>query len=211
MQEAIIKGKRKMQPRNYLLRGKIVCGTCGYAMSLINPNTQRVFRCMKTYADKAAACHKMKVASIEVEDAVITVIKKQAEVVLACDDLTNIRKASADERQAAAYEKQISQLSEQRQQYYERFLSNEVDCDAFHVQKAQFTAQINRLTNQLAVLKQAERDRGASKKVATLAGEALDITATPKDIVNALVDKVLVFPNSHIEIQWKFANFAVNA
>jgi len=211
MQETIIKGKRKMQARNYLLRGKIVCGTCGYAMSLINPNTQRVFRCMKTYADKIAACHKMKVASAEIEDAVMTVIKKQAEVVLACDDLTNIRKTNSDERQAAAYEKQISQLSEQRQQYYERFLNNEVDRDAFHAQKAQLTAQINRLSNQLAVLKQAERDRGASKKVAALAGEVLDKTATPKDIVNALVDKVLVFPNNHIEIRWKFANFAVNA
>ena len=48
---------------------------------------------------------------------------------MACDDLTNIRKTSFDERQAAACEEQISQLSEQRQQYYERFLSNEVDRD----------------------------------------------------------------------------------
>jgi len=180
-------------------------------MVLINPDTQRVFRCMKTYADKTAACHKLKVASTEVENAVMTVIKKQAEVVLACDDLTNIRKASADERQAAAYEKQISQLSEQRQQSYERFLGNEVDRDAFHAQKAQLTAQINRLTNQLAVIKQAERERGANEKAAALAGEALNDTATPKDIVNALVEKVLVFPNNHIEIRWKFANFAVNA
>jgi len=33
-------------------------------------------------------------------------------------------------------------------------------------------------------------------------------TATPSDIVNALIEKVFVFPNNHIEIRWKFANFA---
>jgi hypothetical protein len=54
-----------------------------------------------------------------------------------------------------------------------------------------------------------ERSKLSNKKIAALANDVLGDTATPKDIVNALVDKVLVFPNDHIEIRWKFANFAV--
>jgi hypothetical protein len=64
------------------------------------------------------------------------------------------------------------------------------------------------LNNQLAVLKQSERDKLANEKVAKIAETALSESATPKDIVNALVEKVLVSPNNRIEIRWKFANFA---
>ncbi|MCL1843860.1 MAG: hypothetical protein FWF79_08605 [Defluviitaleaceae bacterium] len=165
--------------------------------------------CMKTHADKTAACHKMKVSSDEVENAVMTTIKKQAEAILACDDLAGFRKTSTDERQMEVYAQQLSRLSEQRQRCYERFLANEVDRDTFHAQKAKLTGQIDRLTNQLAVLKQAQREKSANEKVAALADEALNETATPKDIVNALVEKVFIFPNNHIEIRWKFANFAI--
>ncbi len=34
------------------------------------------------------------------------------------------------------------------------------------------------------------------------------LTANHKDIVDALIEKVFVFPGNHIEIQWKFTNFA---
>ena len=74
--------------------------------------------------------------------------------------------------------------------------------------KADYTAQIDRLNNQLFLFKQAERDKEADKKAVSAARGALSETATPRDVVNALVDKVLVFPGNHIEIHWKFANYA---
>jgi hypothetical protein len=53
-----------------------------------------------------------------------------------------------------------------------------------------------------------ERDKEADKNVTAIAKEALDAAASPQDIVNALVDKIHVFPGNRIEIRWKFANFA---
>jgi DNA invertase Pin-like site-specific DNA recombinase len=209
-QATAVKSKRIMKPRDYLLRGKIVCGTCGYAMVYSNPTTQRVFRCMKTHADKKADCHKMMVSSAEVDDAVMTIIRKQAEAVLACDDLMSFRKTSDNEWQMTAFEKQISQLAEQRQQCYERFLALEIDRDTFQSLKSDYTTQIDRLNNQLALLKQTERDKEVQKKTAALADIALNKAATPRDIVDALVEKVLVFPGNHIEIRWKFVDFVAN-
>ena len=162
---------------------------------------------MKTHADKTAACHKMKVASSEIDNVVITIIRKQAEVVLGSEDLTGFRKTGA--RSMDDYEKQIYQLAERRQQCYEQFLSGEVGRDAFQSLKTDYTAQIDRLNNQLALLKQAERDKEADKKAVSAAKGALSEKATPRDVVDALVDKVLVFPGNHVEIHWKFANFAV--
>ena len=163
---------------------------------------------MKTHADPAADCHKMKIDADILENAVMAIIKKQAEVVLASDDLLGFRKTSEDTRINGDYEKQILQLTKLRQQCYEQFVSGEIDRDMFQTLKADYTAQIDRLNNQLAVLKQAERDNNANKKVESFAKNALSETATPKDIVNALIDKVFIFPNNHIEIRWKFANFA---
>jgi ParB family chromosome partitioning protein len=207
-QAAVFKEKRKMNPRDYLLRGKIVCGTCGYAMVYSNPATQRVYRCMKTHADKTAACHKMKVASSEIDNVVMTIIRKQAEVVLGSGDLTGFRKTGAGARSMGDCEKRINQLAEQRQHCYEQFLNGEIERDAFQSLKADYTAQIDRLNNQFSLLKQAERDKEADKKALSAAKGALSEKATPRDVVDALVDKVLVFPGNHVEIHWKFANFA---
>jgi hypothetical protein len=76
--------------------------------------------------------------------------------------------------------------------------------------KADYTARIDRLTQKLAVFQQSTRKREADRKTAALAKDALSETANPKDIVDALVEKILVFPGNHIEIYWKFANFAEN-
>ena len=72
-------GKRIMQPHDYLLKGKIVCGTCARAMIYSSTTTQPMYRCMNTHANPAAACHKLKVSTAEVDNAVIASIKKQAE------------------------------------------------------------------------------------------------------------------------------------
>jgi len=67
------------------------------------------------------------------------------------------------------------------------------------------------LTRHLALIRQTERDKDAYKKAAALAEDALSDKATPMDIVNALIERVLVFPGNHLEIHRKFANFAESA
>ena len=209
-------GRRKMQPHNYLLKSKILCGTCGRSMIYGNTTTQPMYCCMATHADPLAACHKLKVSTDEVDDAVMAIIKKQAEVVLNSDDLSGFRKTTVSEKRFdgsvvqlnnADIEKQINLLSKERQVCYERFVSLEIDRDTFRLLKADYTKQIDRLTQQLAVSQQSARKLEADKKNAALAKDALSETATDKDIVDALVERVLVFPCNHIEIHWKFADF----
>jgi hypothetical protein len=156
-----------------------------------------------------AGCHKMKVNVRELDNAVLTIIRKQAEIVLGSADLSGFRKKKTNALHTNDCMAQIRQLTRQRQQCYERFICREIDRDTFQSMKAGYAAQIDRLNNQLALLKQAERDKEADAKAASLAKEALSETAAAKDIVNALIDKIFVSPGNHIEIQWKFVNFAV--
>jgi DNA invertase Pin-like site-specific DNA recombinase len=199
--------RKNIQRRDYLLIGKVACGCCEYALSYGESVNPPIYYCPRTHADPTADCHKMKCSSVELEGAVMAMIRKQAEVVLGSGDLSEIHKKGDFKRKTADCEKQINLLLERRQNIYEQFVLNEINCDDYTAQKNECSVQIERLNNQLAILKQAERDKSANEKVSVIAKTALSETATPKDVVNALVEKVLVFPNNRIEIRWKFANF----
>lgn len=200
VQAVTSRGKRKMQPHDYLLRGKIVCGSCGRAMIYGNTTLQPMYRCMNTHADPAAACHKFKVATTEVEEAVMSIIKIQAGLILESEDLTNLRKTNSGRGQLAEYEKQIKTLGEQRQVICEQFITGEIDRDNYRIIKADLTAQIDRQKNMVAVIKQSELDSHTKRNTAEKAKAVLSEANTPQEIVDALVEKVHVFPNDHIEI-----------
>jgi hypothetical protein len=200
-------GKRKMNSRDYLLKGKARCGCCGYAL-MYDTTRDPVFRCYHTAADQDAECHKMKVIVRELDEAVLAIVKKQAEVVLNSADLSDIRKKSMDARYIADCEKKIRECVEQRQRNYERFVLREIDREAHQALKVECAAQIEKLNSRLAVLRQAERDKLAAKKAADIAKQIINEPATPRDIVDMVVDRVLVFPGNQIEVQWKIADFA---
>jgi len=42
-----------------------------------------------------------------------------------------------------------------------------------------------------------------------LAKEVVDEKLTPRELVETLIDKVLVFPGDRLGIQWKIADFAI--
>jgi len=58
------------------------------------------------------------------------------------------------------------------------------------------------------VLKQAERDKQSSQKTIGIAKRALSEAATPREIVETLIDKIFVSPGKKVEIRWKIADFA---
>jgi len=200
-------GKRKMQPHNYLLRGKIVCGTCGHAMIYGNTTTQPMYRCMHTHSNPAADCHKMKFATTDVEDVVMSIIKTQASLILKTDDLSELKKKGGDKSRLAECEKQVKALNEQRQSVYEQYITGEIDGVTFKKIKSDHTVQIERLRVLASSLRQNELDSYNKSKIAKQATAALNGSLTPVEIVDVLIEKVHVFPNDHIEITWKVAGF----
>jgi len=207
VQELRIKCRQNMEKRNYLLKGKTSCGCCGYALMYGNPTTLAKYRCIHTLGDKKAECHKMSVNANELEEAVLSIIKNQADVVLKSIDLTNLQKKTEVDRIVAEYEEQIRKWIEQRQINYERFALNEIDRETHKELMKGCTEQLTRLNSQLAIIKQAKIEKEEARKLAALAQEALKKAASPQDIVNALIDKVYVFPGNRLEIKWKFVYF----
>jgi hypothetical protein len=86
-------------------------------------------------------------------------------------------------------------------------MRGEIDRDTFMAVKDEYTSRIDEINTQAAQLRQIERDKEAKDIFAARAKEVMSDTATPHDIINALVDKILVFPNKRLEIHWKFKDF----
>ena len=98
--------RKNKKPRNYLLRSKVRCGCCDMAMTY-DPIANPVFRCYQTAADTFAPCHKLKVVVSELDEAVLDIIRKQAEVILATADLSDLRKTSGNVQHIADCEKRL--------------------------------------------------------------------------------------------------------
>ena len=205
--EGAISRRKNKQPRNYLLRGKVRCGCCDNAM-WYDPLANPVFRCYQTAADPTAPCHKLKVEVVELDAAVLDIIRKQAEVMLNTTDLTDLHKTHGNAQQIADCEKRLKTLVEQRQGYYEQFITGEIDRPTHQSRKADCTAKIERLNSQLAAYRQSQYDSQAYQRTAILAKTVFGETATEQEIVDMLIEKIHLFPNYHIEITWKVSGFA---
>jgi hypothetical protein len=199
--------RKNTRPRDYLLRGDILkCGCCRYALAY-DPIADPVFRCWHTQADPSAECHKLKVNVRELDGAIISIIRKQAEVVLNSDNLENLRQRNDAENRAYDCEKLIAELIERRQKLYERFITREIDRAEYLKLKDECSAEIDRLTMQAASAKAEAKAKTVDPSVLAIAKRTVEETIPYKEVINALIDKIYVYPNKNIEIVWKIADF----
>ena len=140
----------------------------------------------------------------------MSIIKIQAELVLESGDLSAFRKTGDGKGQLAEHEKLIKQLGEQRQTVYEQFVMGEIERVTYRKIKTDLAAQIDRLKNMIAATKQSELESHTTRDAAEQVKAVLGETLTTREIVEALVEKVHVFPNDHLEITWKFVAFSAN-
>ncbi|GHV47904.1 hypothetical protein FACS189499_06260 [Clostridia bacterium] len=201
--------KRSYHLRNYMLRGGILkCGCCGYSLSyddILDP----VYRCHHTLGTPDAECHKMKVNVRKLDETILVIIRKQAEIVLNSGDLTKLRKVGDNGKRIADFEKEVNRCVEERQRAYEQFVLREIDRETYQKQKSDCSERIDKFNNQIAVSKQAERDILSGVKTNAIAKDILSKTLTNREIIETLIDKIKVFPEDKLEIIWKIADFGV--
>lgn len=87
----------------------------------------------------------------ELDNAIMTIIKKRAELVLKTGEISELHKLNTDEKRISECEKQIRQYVEQRQKYYEQFIQGEIDRDFFKQLKDECVVQIDKANSRLAL------------------------------------------------------------
>jgi DNA invertase Pin-like site-specific DNA recombinase len=191
----------------HLLRGNIVkCGCCGHALAY-DKLTDPIYRCYHTAADPNAECHKLRVSARLLDELVLSAIRRKAQIVLDCADLSKLRRKNADEQKIADCEAAIRQNAGERQTQYERLVLGDISRDEYLKLKEEFNARQSRLELQLSAMK-SEREAGkiAPRSIA-VAKSATGETANGRELVEALIKSVMVHPDKRIDINWKIADF----
>jgi hypothetical protein len=106
--------KRLYSERNFLLKSKARCGACGHSLDYNDGVGYPTFRCRYTIVDSRAECHKAKFVVKEIDEAVLSVIRKQAEVVLKTTKFNELSAKGNYELELSDSENRINECNENR-------------------------------------------------------------------------------------------------
>ena len=133
-------------------------------------------------------------------------MKKQLEATLPVNpDGTIQLKAVVEER--SAYEQQMDELLDCKQNLFEQYLMGEITLESYQAQKAIYDERLLLIKSAYAAVvaqakkKQEELERRSSRQNAAKLLEDADELTTA--MVSLLIEKVRVFPNKKIEIEYK--------
>jgi hypothetical protein len=128
-------------------------------------------------------------------------------VILNATKLNHLSAKGDGDQELSDYEKRISECNERQQQYYESFVLREIDLAEYLLLKAECSDEIDRLNKQAAALRAELQARTVAAGTMSLAKRAVEGAMPHKELVDALVEQVLVFPDKRIEIVWEIEDF----
>ena len=194
------------------LRSKIFCGCCHHALSRLSCKS-RFFYCEHTKVNADAPCHGLKIMEGELETAVFDVLSRQALIILNLDDLSGANLLKIQIEKISEYNNQVENCHEQKRVLYEQFLMKEIELKEYKMKKAAVDVELERLqkaqslaTAQATQMQMDEKTRKARLK---LAREVTKSSGLTSELVDALIERIYVYPGNQIEIVWKMKDFCV--
>jgi hypothetical protein len=192
------------------LKGKVICGCCGHTMQLGCTKNAK-FMCHFTNVAADLECYRLSISAHDLADTIFGIITKQVQSVTNIDEITDTSELRIKTEQQSDYEKQIEKMNKEKYRLYERFVVGEVDKDDYRATKINLDTELARITQIHAVLseetsKLAEaKIKGSERKKL---GEKLSSENTlERSLVDLLINRVVIYPDNKIEIEWKITNF----
>jgi DNA invertase Pin-like site-specific DNA recombinase len=192
------------------LKGKVVCGCCGHAMTLSNTANPR-WKCRFTRVAPNADCYGLSIAARELAETLFEIIRKQAQVILNADISDGLNEIDLRLERQSEYARRIEGVGDEKRTLYERFILGELDAEDFKSEKISLDAELARLTRIHDALaaensKLAEA-KSADVKLRKVAESAAGESALTRALADLLIDRVRVFPGGGIEVEWRFADY----
>jgi hypothetical protein len=192
------------------LKGKVVCGCCGHAMTLSSTANPR-WQCLFTRVAPEAECHRLSITARELYETLFEIIRKQTQVVLNADISGELNEIDLRLERQSEYARRIESVGDEKRALYERVVLGELAAEDFKTEKAGLDAELARLTrihDALAVenTKLAEA-KSADVKLREVAENAAGESALTRALADLLIERVRVFPGGGIEVDWRFADY----
>lgn len=149
--------------------------------------------------------------------AVLAAVKKEAQLFLDRDKLSkqvikrNVPLSVSEKINAVI--KSIETAQKGWIVLYDKYADGKLEREFFINEKKQYDADMERMEEELAALRQAQEEEEAaqegSERKACQAMVFLEEEELTEDIKDKLIEKVVVYPGNRIEIVWKFEGYSL--
>lgn len=215
VQEAFAKNKkfskRKLGNR-HILADLTYCGICGKKMSYAVRNKVGCYMCIKKYNGESR-CMKGKLNASELEKMISLALKEETQSLLTSVQIQQLEKEQFEkdktklELKRKELQRKVAELDKNRAVQYEKYKNGTIGKEEYLMEKEQTKKEIETLTIQISSIEMELQKNFDSDLVTTL--EHLK-SVTEKGIlekkwIDELIDKILIYDKTHIEVLWKFS------
>lgn len=205
-------GERKIH--KYPLKSKVICGCCKHTMQRMTTK-KPVYACKYTRYDETEPCYNLTVFEEDLHNIILEIIQKQAQLTMKTDAADNWDNLNLKSTKVIELEKQIQNCNDEKQQLYEQFVMEEITLEVFTSEKAKLNKKADELKRQYKlVAEQVEQMKMDSSKKNEIVQMAKDVSediakenSLTQELADLLIDKIYVYPDKRIEIQWKAGSF----
>ena len=190
-----------------LLRRKVICGTCGFAMSLSNTKNAK-YHCRTSHLDTDFDCTSEGILQADIHEMVVTLIRTYAAYAVSLEHLMRLQteRLQAEKKQArrelAVLQSRKGQLEKALQDLYEKLIDGTIDKETYLSHKASNQTQMQELTEQMNRLEQSTQatpEQGGA--FIQKYKEYTELETLTGEIANDVVKRVTVYKDGGIEIE----------
>ena len=191
--------------KEYPLRGKVICGLCGHALTR---ESNAVYRCHYSQTITSSPCHSQRIRASELERLVYMIVSKQLEVLSGTDADEAGTMLGTQLARRDGFEEQIARINDDKKLLFDRLMRGEIDNDTFASRNTELTTALLRVKNTLALVsvqaRDAQKEYDEQVKRQAIMREVSSEKELTRALVDALIEKVIVYPGNRVEIVYKF-------
>jgi hypothetical protein len=190
---------------------KIYCGHCGYAIQYEKRSNRpsSTYYCTSRKAHGKDSCIPVSINGEELKAQVFEILRIQAEAFADNKKQTTVA-PTVDNAELRGVQSEMNRVSGFLKGLYESLVNGDITKAEYKELKSSYEAKIAKLTEQenelreaarLAVLESARREKAVENY-----GALHNASELTTEIVDALIEKILIFTDKSIEISFKFSD-----
>lgn len=218
--QTTIKSNHKKKPvsQRNPLTSKLVCGCCGSRLGK-GKAKNKTWLCVKARYTSSLGCQDIRADEEQMKGIILRAIQQQCALVdLSLQEQRMYQKANKSELELLEDEVRRLQrrheaIELQKRELLEAVLEDNLSRSDYATKKQVLISKDSALTGKLAVLQKQVSELAASNQkveqiqdAASMVSQYKGIQELTPEVMNALVDKVIVYPDNRVHIEWKFAD-----
>ena len=194
----------------YPLKRKAFCGCCRHALERMDTKNRYLY-CSHSGLHDTEPCFRLGILESDLETKVYEAIVSRLREMERQDDSAPENQERDGTEEQAAYEARIAERKSQKRQLYERYAMREITLDEYKMRKAVLDREMETLESVYSILcAKAEKkrsDESVKNTVQKLLEDVRNADALTSALSDALIERVYLYPDNHVEIDWKPENF----